>query len=227
MITDGKHPARLFDVTRFRTEDGRDAVAFVWELTDCGERISSTLTLVDAHGAKNHFGICLVKKWAPDWPSDDLDWLSSHVSELHTRQLFIHVRGGKVDWIFPSDYWADTQSTAKTSQRSEDNYQTPADTSRRKLKIQLHPERIAEFPEKIPGDFPSAKALFDTLTEGSDKLDADAFWTRLVKKIGTLQVNFTEADWLRMIETIKRIEDLIGSLTRSGDLSVNPLNPTN
>jgi len=208
MIADGKHPAQLFDVARFKTKDGRDAVSFVWELTDCGERISSALTLVDAHGLKNHFGICLVKKWAPEWPGDDLDWLSAHVSELHTKRVFVHMRGGKVDWIFPDDYWADA---AKADQRSEVEGRSRSEVKvNRPLKIELHPERIAEFPEKIPGNFASAKALFDALTDGSDKLDADVVWTRLAKKIGNLQIDFTEAEWLQMIEMIKGVANLKG-----------------
>jgi len=71
------------------------------------------------------------------------------------------------------------------------------------LKIVIHPEKLAEFPAGLPNSYPTAKAMFDAITEGSDKFDADKVWTLLAKKVGPMQTKFTEDDWAKMIALVR------------------------
>lgn len=211
MVTDGKHPGRLDDIRRFTTEDGKDAVSFVFRLEDTDETVSYGLTLIDSRGLKNIYPIQLTLRWAPEWDCQDLDWFAAHLTECRLRPLLLTVRGNLVEWI--------AKNEAPTFQPKE---LPPPPASRRPdpqttrtglhIRLAVNRDKLSELPERIHPDFQEAKALFDILTEGTDKLDADFVWTRLAASIGPLQIDFGEAEWQRMIDRIKDLRSWEGNV---------------
>jgi len=239
MIADGKYAASLFDADFCVTNAGTPAISFVWE-TDGGERTSYLLALTDSTGRPNHFGIQLTRRWATAWNGSDLTWFRVNREALLGTRANLTVRDGKIEWVTPADAASlpsgcisakctpcAVHGTAPTGEEapmaglhnengnllSTPNTYTSADgTAPRRIHINLvvDPAKLAEMPERIEPTFKEAKALFDLVTEGTEKLDADMVWTIMAKKIGPMQVDFGEEEWSMMIERIKRLKSWSG-----------------
>jgi len=70
--------------------------------------------------------------------------------------------------------------------------------------------KLAQLPERIEPNFEEAKSLFDAITEGTAKLDADKVWTLIAKKVGPMQIDFGEAEWQLMIDRIRQLKSWSG-----------------
>jgi len=218
MIADGKHEATLFDANFCVTNAGSPAISFVWETTD-GERLSYVLCLTDSTGRRNHFGIQVTRRWATAWDGSDLTWFRVNREALLGTRALLSVRDGHIEWVTPS-----AKSKCEVEERNlaadqhnenGDHHRQPqpsTSTSSRSIRIKLivDPAKLSEMPERIEPTFEEARALFDILTEGTDKLDADKVWTLMAKKIGPLQIDFGDAEWQQMIDKIKQLKSWEG-----------------
>jgi len=205
MIADGKYEATLFDADFCVTNAGTPGISFVWETKD-GERTSYLLTLTDSTGRPNHFVIQLTRRWATEWNGCDLVWFRENREELLGTRVVLTVRGGQVEWVkkkVGGDHHSSPTPNAYTS--------ADGNADRRILiKLVVDPAKLSEMPERIEPNFEEAKTLFDALTEGTDKLDADKVWTLLAKKVGPLQIDFGEAEWQQMIDRIRQLKSWEG-----------------
>jgi len=78
------------------------------------------------------------------------------------------------------------------------------------IKLVVDETKFAEIPESIEPTFENAKALFDLVTEGTSKLDADYIWVKLAEKIGPMQIDFGVAEWQQMIDKIRQLKSWSG-----------------
>jgi len=239
MIADGKHEATLFDVNFCVTNAGTPAVSLVWE-TVGGDRVSYLLTLTDSTGRPNHFVIQLTRRWATAWNGHDLAWFRENREVLLGTRVVLTVRGGAIEWVTkkvgeenrstvelasgaasPLTSGQETASPFSGQHNEDGDHHSSTSTlafdsadgnagRRIRIKLVVDPAKLSEMPERIEPNFEEAKTLFDVLTEGTDKLDADKVWTLLAKKIGPLQIDFGEAEWQQMIDRIRHLKSWEG-----------------
>jgi len=208
MIADGKHPAKLFDITFGSTSSGAQLVSFVWDLTDCNERVSYAFAMTDSAGRPNRFAILVTRRWSLAWDGTDLDWFRAHREELLGTPALVQTRDEKFEWISPMVVNNETGNhPCPTS-----NPQPPNSTKSFHVKLVVDPAKLAEMPERIEPNFAEAMTLFEAITEGTAKLDADLVWTLIAAKVGPLQIDFGEPEWTEMIERIRRLKSWEGDV---------------
>jgi len=237
MIANGKHPAKLFDITFGRTNSGAQLVSFVWDVCDCNERVSYAFALTDSAGRPNRFAILVTRRWAIGWDGTDLDWFATHRDQLLGTAAVVQTRDGVFEWILPGEEVGSRKEELgsrkeelgsrkeELGSRNEElgmkensaiphsSFNIPRSPSRsHHVKLVVDRSKLAELPERIEPNFVEAKTLFDTLTEGTDKLDADLVWTLIAAKVGPIQIDFGEAEWQQMIERIRKLESWEGAV---------------
>jgi len=234
MIADGKHLATLVDLSFGTTSAGSQAVSFVWTVD--GEQLSYMMALTDSTGRPNHFVIQLTRRWVPTWDGHDLAWFKEHREELLGTTATLTMREGRIEWVTavndgrgaaprhvdatsPSRQDKDVHLFSDATRTSRPHgFATASEpsTSSRTVHIDLLVDlsKLDELPREIEPTFENAKVLFDLVTEGTDKLDADKVWTLMAEKIGPMQVDFGKAEWQQMIERIKRLRTWSGRIGR-------------
>jgi len=211
MISDGKHKAKLFDLVAFTTSAGAPAVSFVWEC-DNGERILTFLAMTDSNGRTNYFGIQLTKRWAKDWNGRDLSWFSENREALLGTPALITTQDGKFQWIVAMERENESKGDSVNHCPPPPLFSPTTSTKTTRINLVVDPAKLSELPEHIEPTFEEAKALFDVLTEGTAKLDADKVWTILAGKVGPMQVDFGEAEWQQMIDRIRKLKSWSGAV---------------
>jgi len=81
-----------------------------------------------------------------------------------------------------------------------------------RIKLVVDETKFADAPERIEPTFENAKVLFDLVTEGTSKLDADYVWIRLAAKIGPMQIDFGPNEWQQMIDKIRQLKSWEGTI---------------
>jgi len=80
------------------------------------------------------------------------------------------------------------------------------------IRLVTDPTKLDDLPSKTEPTFENAKALFDVVTEGTAKLDADYVWIRLATKIGPMQIDFGPNEWQQMIDKIRQLKSWEGAV---------------
>jgi len=80
------------------------------------------------------------------------------------------------------------------------------------IRLVADPTKLDDLPSEIEPTFENAKALFDVVTEGTAKLDADYVWIQLPDKIGPMQIDFGPNEWQQMINKIRQLKSWSGEI---------------
>jgi len=217
MNATGKYLVKLFDISFGTANNGAPVVSFVFESVEGRERLSYMFALTDTAGQPNNYAIQLTRRWATQWDGRDLTWFRDHREELLGVRTVLTVRGGSIAWASPVSEAArpgqGEQGHAGCVPPPADQPQAQSAKKTIDVKLVVDQSKAEQMPKEIEPAFESAKALFDLVTEGTYKLDADKVWTLLAKKIGPMQIDFGREEWQRMIDLIRQLKNGQTTLT--------------
>ena len=202
-LQDGVYDAHLVAAHHCVSRLGKPIIEFLWKIDRSDLTVKSFLHLEMKNGLKNVQGIRFAKGWAIDWDGVDPKWFENHIETCQQYAVRLTVVNDRsttnpsltythVKWVNPRNGFA--------AQKAE----CEARSAERELR-KIDPARFAELPADLKPTMNDTWETFCFLTSDWSGAEREALWFAIIGRVapGKDQIDFTEAEWSRVVSEMK------------------------
>ena len=207
-LQDGVYDAHLVAAHHCESRLGKPIIEFLWKIDQSDLTVKSFLHLEMKNGLKNVQGIRFTKGWAVDWDGEAPDWFENNLETCQQyavrltvvnqpalndpTRLYTHVK-----WVNPRKWNGGRVEGGKV----EECGVRSAECEVRKI----DPTRISLLPDDLKPTLKDAWEAFCFLTSDWSNAEREKLWFSIIGKVapGKDQIDFTEAEWSRVVSEMK------------------------
>lgn len=202
-LQDGAYDAHLVAARYGLSRLGKPIVEFLWKIDSSDLTVKSFLHLEMKNGLRNVRGIQFTQVWASDWNGTDPEWFEKNIelcSRYPVRLTVVNVESpNEPGRLYTQVKWVNARLS----------HPVPAKAPDEGGLRRIDPARAAELPDPIVPSMKGAWQAFCFLTSDWTAAERENLWFALVGKVapGKDQIDFTEAEWSRIINEMKGTND--------------------
>ena len=203
-LQDGVYDAHLVAAHHCVSRLGKPMIEFLWKIDRSDLTVKSFLHLEMKNGLKNVQGIRFTKGWAIDWDGEDPDWFDNNLQTCQQYAVRLTVVNDRSTTNPSLTYthvkWVNTRTGFPRPQVKVEGEGEEGRGLRR-----IDPSRIPLLPDDLKPTMKDAWEAFCFLTSDWAGAEREALWFAIIGKVapGKDQIDFTEAEWSRVVSEMK------------------------
>ena len=201
-LQDGVYDAHLVAAHHCESRLGKPIIEFLWKIDQSDLTVKSFLHLEMKNGLKNVQGIRFTKGWAVDWDGEAPDWFENNLEtcQQYAVRLMVVNQPALNDptRLYTHVKWVNPRQWARSEELKVKSEECPAVRK-------IDPTRIPLLPDDLKPTMKDAWEAFCFLTSDWSNAEREKLWFSIIGKVapGKDQIDFTEAEWSRVVSEMK------------------------
>ena len=201
-LQDGVYDAHLVAAHHCESRLGKPIIEFLWKIDQSDLTVKSFLHLEMKNGLKNVQGIRFTKGWAVDWDGEAPDWFENNLEtcQQYAVRLMVVNQPALNDptRLYTHVKWVNPRQWARSEELKVKSEECPAVRK-------IDPTRIPQLPDDLKPTMKDAWEAFCFLTSDWSNAEREKLWFSIIGKVapGKDQIDFTEAEWSRVVSEMK------------------------
>ena len=202
-LQDGVYDAHLVAAHHCVSRLGKPIIEFLWKIDRSDLTVKSFLHLEMKNGLKNVQGIRFAKGWAIDWDGVDPKWFENHIETCQQYAVRLTVVNDR-STTNPSLTYTHVKWVNPRSGFAAPRVECEVRSAERELR-KIDPARFAELPADLKPTMNDTWETFCFLTSDWSGAEREALWFAIIGRVapGKDQIDFTEAEWSRVVSEMK------------------------
>ena len=201
-LQDGVYDAHLVAAHHCESRLGKPIIEFLWKIDQSDLTVKSFLHLEMRNGLKNVQGIRFTKGWAVDWDGEAPDWFENNLETCQQYAVRLTVVNQPAlndpTRLYTHVKWVNPRQWARSEELKVKSEECPAVRK-------IDPTRIPQLPDDLKPTMKDAWEAFCFLTSDWSNAEREKLWFSIIGKVapGKDQIDFTEAEWSRVVSEMK------------------------
>ena len=201
-LQDGVYDAHLVAAHHCESRLGKPIIEFLWKIDQSDLTVKSFLHLEMKNGLKNVQGIRFTKGWAVDWDGEAPDWFENNLETCQQYAVRLTVVNQPAlndpTRLYTHVKWVNPRQWTRSEELKVRSEECPAVRK-------IDPTRIPQLPDDLKPTMKDAWEAFCFLTSDWSNAEREKLWFSIIGKVapGKDQIDFTEAEWSRVVSEMK------------------------